>query len=349
MDNRLPTTIEFEEKYPHEQGFAEHFRKEILPILGRIEEDRLKNLKLYKASMILSYAVIILFVFFSEGDTTIKDRIAYIPGLLIIGFIPSGLIEYYFNKRNKNLLMPRIMSFFKDIHYQSEKFIPASDIRNYFIVPSYNRYEGSDYIQYPGRYTSCKLTLKYESDSGKNRRSRTTFSGIAVLIDLPRPAGSPVALKIDKGSVFNWLNSLGTGYERIALVDPVFEKIFEVYGKDQVEARSILSPDVMELFLRLNFLFSNWKSDLDELDEMTRNVINNHNIEEVRDHSSSKFMANFMNDKLLLLLSTPQDLFEPVSLKKPCTNIAPIRAVLYQAHLLNELYSVLKKAADRFP
>jgi hypothetical protein len=347
--SKISPVIEFEEKYPHEKGFADHFRTQILPVLGQMEADRLKSLRLYKAAIILSYTVIILFVIFYEDSTTIKDRLSYVPGLLLIGFIPSGLIEYYFNKRNKNFLMPRIMSFLKGVHYQAERCIPSSDIHDYLIVPSYTEYKGSDYIQYPGRYTSSKLTLNIESGSGRNRRSRTAFSGIAVLIDLPRPIGSPVALKIDKGSVLNWLDSLGTGYERIALVDPVFEKIFEVYGKDQVEARSILSPDVMELFLRLNFLFSNWKSDLDELDKMTRNVISNHNIEEVRDHSGSKFMANFMNDKLLLLLSTPQDLFEPVSLKKPCTDIAPIRAVLYQAHLIDELCTVLRKAASRFP
>jgi hypothetical protein len=99
----------------------------------------------------------------------------------------------------------------------------------------------------------------------------------------------------------------------------------------------------MELFLRLNFLFSNWRTDIDALEKMTREVIANHNIEEVRDNLKASLMANYMGDKLLLLLKSDEQLFAPVSLKTSCLDLSLIRAVLYQINLMNELYGVLVK------
>jgi len=39
--------------------------------------------------------------------------------------------------------------------------------------------------------------------------------------------------------------------KRVGLVDPVFEKIFEAYGTDQVEARYLLTPTFMQRLVRL--------------------------------------------------------------------------------------------------
>lgn len=43
--------------------------------------------------------------------------------------------------------------------------------------------------------------------------------------------------------------------KRVRLVDPMFEKMFEVYGTDQVEARYLLSPDFMHRLVELEHSF----------------------------------------------------------------------------------------------
>ena len=45
------------------------------------------------------------------------------------------------------------------------------------------------------------------------------------------------------------------GMERVRLVDPKFEKLFEVFSTDQTEARAFLSPVIMERLLELEDLF----------------------------------------------------------------------------------------------
>jgi hypothetical protein len=53
----------------------------------------------------------------------------------------------------------------------------------------------------------------------------------------------------------NWLAKLGVKEPRVRLEDPVFEKAFEVYGSDQIEARFLLTPDFMERLLGLERTF----------------------------------------------------------------------------------------------
>lgn len=341
-------TIIFEEKYPHEKGFAAHFDKAIAPLLVTMEERRLRYLKISRWANVISYTVISLFLYFHLSGRIAEARLdadAVLPALIMLALAaaPAQIVRYFFEKRSKAELMPAIMSFFKDAQYRFDRHVPESVVKEFLICPSFNESKGSDCIEVPGKFMSSLLTLKYESGTGKNRRTVTNFQGVAVLITLPQPVEQPVALKIDQGSVLNWAGNVGTGYDRIALVDPVFEKVFEVFGKDQTQARAVLQPDVMELFLRLNFLFSNWRADIDALEKMTREVIANHNIEEVRGNLKASLMANYMGDKLLLLLKSDEQLFAPVSLKTSCLDLSLIRAVLYQINLMNELYGVLVK------
>jgi hypothetical protein len=52
-------------------------------------------------------------------------------------------------------------------------------------------------------------------------------------------------------NVFGGGESNGHKLERVRLVDPSFEKAFEVWGTDQVEARYLLHPVMMERLIAL--------------------------------------------------------------------------------------------------
>ena len=46
------------------------------------------------------------------------------------------------------------------------------------------------------------------------------------------------------------------GLRKVGLEDPHFEKIFEVFGDDQVEARAILTPVFMEELVALETAYA---------------------------------------------------------------------------------------------
>jgi hypothetical protein len=96
----------------------------------------------------------------------------------------------------------------------------------------------------------CEATLT--RGSGKNRH--TVFQGQMFKVAFPqRFLGTTVVLR-DSG----WLNRFECpkGLEKVGLEDPHFEKIFEVFGDDQVEARAILTPDFMQRLVELETAYA---------------------------------------------------------------------------------------------
>ena len=92
----------------------------------------------------------------------------------------------------------------------------------------------------------------YTRGSGKNRSM--VFHGQMIRVAFPRRfLGRTVVLR-DAG----WLNRFECpkGMEKAGLEDPRFERAFEVFCTDQVEARTILTPDLMEKLTELETRFA---------------------------------------------------------------------------------------------
>ncbi len=96
----------------------------------------------------------------------------------------------------------------------------------------------------------CEATLT--RGSGKNRT--TVFRGQLFRIAFPRKfLGTTVVLR-DSG----WLNRFECPphLSKVGLEDVHFEKIFEVFGSDQVEARAILTPAFMQQLVDLETAYA---------------------------------------------------------------------------------------------
>lgn len=90
--------------------------------------------------------------------------------------------------------------------------------------------------------------LERQEGSGKNRKWVTKFRGQLLALTFDQEfLGKTVVLR-DAG-LFN--RKKKGDMKRVGLVDPVFEKIFEAYGTDQVEARYLLTPTFMQRLVDL--------------------------------------------------------------------------------------------------
>jgi len=81
---------------------------------------------------------------------------------------------------------------------------------------------------------------------------KTSFKGQLISLGFERQFQGQTVVLPDKG-IFNRKKRLGM--KRVRLVDPVFEKMFEVYGTDQVESRYLLSPDFIQRLVDLEHAF----------------------------------------------------------------------------------------------
>jgi hypothetical protein len=125
------------------------------------------------------------------------------------------------------------------------------------LVPAYVRSSFEDLFS--GTYEASRFDL-YEAHlqqrhtDGKGRTHYTTvFRGQLIRMRFPRNFLGVTIVRRDMG-VFNLFGGGDFGgrkFERVRLVDPQFEKAFEVWGTDQVEARYLLDPVMMERLIGL--------------------------------------------------------------------------------------------------
>lgn len=79
----------------------------------------------------------------------------------------------------------------------------------------------------------------------------THFQGVLIEVDLPLAHATDILILRDEG----WFNGLSKpergNWQRVGLGDTNFEYTFEIFARDQVEARVFLTPPVMEKLLQL--------------------------------------------------------------------------------------------------
>jgi hypothetical protein len=104
------------------------------------------------------------------------------------------------------------------------------------------------------RYELYEGHLQQRRTDSKGRTSYVTvFRGQLIRMHFPRAFLGVTIVRRDMGvfNAFGGGQNGGRKLERVRLVDPTFEKAFEVWGTDQVEARYLLHPVMMERLIAL--------------------------------------------------------------------------------------------------
>lgn len=125
------------------------------------------------------------------------------------------------------------------------------------LLPGYHRSNFEDLFH--GAYKDAAFDL-YEghleqrsTDSKGRTRYTTVFRGQLIRMAFPRKFLGVTIVRRDAG-MFNVFGG-GDGLKKVGLEDPKFEKAFEVWGNDQVEARYLLHPVLMQRLLDLETSF----------------------------------------------------------------------------------------------
>ncbi len=197
-----------------------------------------------------------------------------------------------------------------------------AQFRSLGLLPSYNRRSFEDHFS--GKILDCDFDL-YEAKLEQKRRSKnrtyyvTVFRGVLIRINFPRNVEGVTVITRDQGW-FNGLSALGRSFgsnklERIGLVDPKFEKAFEVYGSDQVLSRYMVTPTFMEQLLELENSLKGKK---------------------IR----AAFDEGLGQGELLVAVETG-NLFEAGSMFKPLADQARVKSVINEINLVTRIIATL--------
>lgn len=167
------------------------------------------------------------------------------------------------------------------------------------LAPNHDRARFEDLFH--GEREGCAFDL-YEAHLEVQRRGRngqttydTVFRGQIIRIEFPKDFLGVTVVKRDAG-LFNAMQA--GALKRVGLADPQFERLFEVYSNDQVEARALVHPVFMERLMEIERVFQ-----------------------------GGKVRCAFEGGRLLVMVEG-RNLFEPGSMFEPLTDPARARRVI---------------------
>lgn len=231
------------------------YQKELVPEIEILEEDRKKIVKkMTIIGVVLAVLVIPLFFIVEELDTMIFP--------IVIAAVIFGGALHYFSKDyacefKENVLQKIVNYIDPNLSYIPTMCISEGQfMRSGIFRKGIDRYNGDDFVE--GTVGSTKIEFseihaEYETRDSKGRRSHhTIFKGLFFVGDFNKHFKTDTYVLPDQaerflGSIGGMLQGVNKQYgELVKMEDPVFEKEFVVYGEDQIEARYILSPALME-------------------------------------------------------------------------------------------------------
>ena len=321
----------FPEEKDYEIGFSDHYNKYLKDKVERFEENRISTLKEARKRLIIwlfyifftSFIVYFLYKNFLELN---RDIVAFTTLILVsIGvaapffWIFSPIWSYEENIKKE--IFPNVLNFFGDFKYHVETKKSVKEYYTTELIPKHDTEIAEDHIV--GTYKEIKIDLfetqlsrkvKYKDSNGNtSTRLKTIFDGLILELSMNKSFGGKTVVKKDSGTVGNWFIKKSTSLKKVKLEDPIFEKMFEVYSDDQVEARYLLTVTFIE---RLKELVENF--------------------------GGKSIQCCFYNNKLLMMIPIEKDMFEPGSIYEAEDFIDDSKSLLKELSLIFNIIDTLK-------
>ena len=227
--------------------------------LENLEKDRLSIVRKLKSSIffvaLISIAVLII-IYKQTYDFTISIFVAGFCAISLYGIFKSNLTKNFNAKFKNQVVKTTISNINKNLVYEPNLYMSFSDFNRSGIYKYPDTYSGNDLIYGEIDGVDVKFSdvfLKEKIEFVDNRgfvhtEYRNIFSGIFFMADFHKNFSSQTYVL---GNKFGY--KFGN---RAYMDDSKFEKVFKTYTNDQINARYILTPKLMEQILKTKELFN---------------------------------------------------------------------------------------------
>lgn len=318
----------------------QEFLKIVREKLGFLEEERFgyyKSLKLRTIVrnvahfIMLSIMLYWLYDLFSthgfdvEGyDQKTKEYMGYsimgfgIPGIIFgIGLsIFAERPQVNYKKNFKSRVMPELAKILGGFDYKYQAHIDMWQLKQSKIIPPHEKMKCTDVFRGTYKGVNIEFAELYLYNEYKNKKGRDLrvckFQGFYVWLDVVHTKfNGHTVLNNDAGKFLGVYKDGIVGLSKAGMADPKFEKIFDVLTNDQVEARYLLDPVMLEKITKL-----------------------------YHDFDGNGLSAAFYDSKLLIMISSGHDHFETEELKIP---IFDAHSLLQIKHDIDNVTSIIDK------
>lgn len=279
----------------NKQALLNFYDNELFSTIEEFEQRRKKiRFKiLFIIFIIVWNSFTIYFFFILPNDKELNLLSFFIATTIIL----SGFIYRYFKKDyvfdfKKKVIKPLIDKLDEKLSYSSNLHISKSVFNRSMLFKFPDKFRGNDLIigKIDGvdlEFSDVHAQKKYKNSKGRTKYS-TIFQGLFIVAMFNKKFnGSTVVLPDMAQNSFgellgSWLQSNNPNREQLVKLDnPEFEKRFVVYSNDQIEARYILTPTLMEKILHF------------------------------QEQSRQDIYLSFIQDHIHIAIDYKKDLFEP--------------------------------------
>jgi len=224
-----------------------------------------------KVGLLILIFVITLICFLVASENPEFEYLFILGVVGVIGFIAliissSQARKAYRIEFKLNVVKAIVGLINQDWNYSPDGHIAPDDYRRgKLFSKQYDRYKGDDLVTGAIEKTDFQISelhTEYKTetrDSKGNRKTtwHTIFKGLYAHLDFNKEIKGETLVMPDTaeklfGSFGKKLQSWGSGSRDLVNMENVeFEKLFVVYGTDQIEARYILTPTIMEAMIRI--------------------------------------------------------------------------------------------------
>lgn len=305
-----PEYMEQKEKF---DAFYEQHLKPILLQNDKVRRRYVLSFCVLVLMALLFYPYLIYLILAGGTDTSCIGL--FLCASCVVIMVMCGPL-YFYKKRVKPQIMPDFAGFFGNFHYVFEGKVDDAILQTSDLFGAYDISTGDDY--FTGVYDGVQISIGEQKlktigkDFLGNRLDKNVFSGMCILFEMNKNfTGRTVVLK-DKGIIGNAFGKI-KGLQNVRLEDSRFEKVFEVYSDDQIEARYLLTTAFMERMLKLRDLYE-----------------------------GKAIQFSFNHNTLLLSIPTKQDMFEANSFFRSNLNKKKIDLVFEQFYTIFSVVRLLK-------
>ncbi len=305
----------------YSKNFDEIYEKRIEPFLKEIELQRLKKVKQHKLLSLPLYSICVAAALLTPLPVlTDPSRIIAIRlGMLVMAYcIPLWLLDtVFFSKLKKEIktrFLPVILKSFGKFYVVNQDIVTLNDINQYKIFPFAKCKQNNDVIV--GIYKGLDVYIQeLKLFHGKDT---IDFEGLIIKVKFPKKFTGKTIVRPDKAGV-----SAGN-FQKVNLEDPDFEKIYDVYSTDQIEARYLLTTSFLERLKNLGEIFDNSI-------EYTKYYFN-----------KPRCYCVFDKNYIMIFVNLPTNFFEFFSPWVTVLNKEKYKEVFYQMTLIFEIIHKLK-------
>jgi len=233
------------------ESFGAHYDSEIKPLLIQKEAERYHRIKLHNAfigwSWIIVPLVAILWaIFIDQGDSFLGTIFIGLGG----GYFLAKLFMYQFRSKVMQHIVGTTARFLDWKHQTDpDNFVIPDAFEDFGLIPD-SLTAPKISMAVDGKIQNTDINL-YKIKVQRYGRGNEDFAGLIMIMDFHRNfLGNTVILRNEETAFQFGKHDL----KPVKLVDSVFEKTFDVFGDDQVEARYLLDPVFMEKLLDLEVL-----------------------------------------------------------------------------------------------